>query len=317
MQPSILQSALTKHGLTEDIIELCLNFLTNRQQCVKIGDKRSVYKDVRVGVPQGTIAGPLFWLAFIDSYEPPQSLNVKYADDITCSHAIRESQDSTTNNIIEWGKSWCQANHMTLNLTKTKCMLLTLGPNSKAPSIHSVVSQELQWKFLGIFIDNHLTFDAHIDYVTTKANKRYYALLQLKKLGFNSDKLCLFYISNIRSVITYCIPAFFSMLSNKQIEFLERIQRQCTKIILPHIDSYTERLLILNLPKLVVFSEKLYKTHFFKIFHNHEHPLHTLIPERQSHVGRHSSRLQDRFHTKSRTAKRSNSFFYYGCNNFL
>ena len=148
---------------------------------------------------------------------------------------------------------------MTLNLTKTKAMMLTLSANSKPPHITSPLDIVESWKFLGVFIDRNLTFNDHIDYVTSKAKQRFYWLLQLKRLSVSTDKLTRFYLCNIRSVLVYCIAAFFSLLNDKQKSKLERIQRLCTKIILPHIESYTDRLAILGIPSVFSFSENQYR----------------------------------------------------------
>ena len=60
-------------------------------------------------------------------------------------------------------------------------------------------------------------------------------------MGVSQAKLTLFYSAHIRSVLTYCMAAFFSMLSKTHLTTLERIQRLCTKVILPHIESYHEK----------------------------------------------------------------------------
>ena len=84
-------------------------------------------------------------------------------------------------------------------------------------------------------------------------------------MGVAFDKLSLFYVANIRSALTYCIPAFYSMLTDSQITSLEKFQKLCTKVILPHVDEYLERLAILHFPELAIFSENLYRNHFIKI----------------------------------------------------
>lgn len=318
LQPSKLMLALNSLGLSTNMQQLCLNFLCDRQQRVRVKSTVSSYIPVKVGVPQGTLAGPMFWLAFINSYNPPTCSTVTvYADDVTCSSPISSSNDSQLRCTIDWGLEWCSEHSMTLNLNKTKAMILRRKPNSIPPVIESPVEIVSSWKFLGVFIDQNLNFHDHINYVTAKAHKRFYCLLQLKRVGVSHDKLCLFYTANIRSVLTYCIPAFYSLLTATQINSLERVQRLCTKIILPATISYSERLAILCIPMLSVFSENLYRSHFFKIVVNQQHPLHKFIPERQSSNRRHSSRLSDTFIVSCRTQKRRNSFFNFAVTNFL
>ena len=81
-------------------------------------------------------------------------------------------------------------------------------------------------------------------------------------------------------IITYCLPAIYPLLTKKQIESLENVQKLCTKMILPSSEYYHERLNVLSLPPLVLLSENLYRTHFVKIMSDKHHRLHSFIPER-------------------------------------
>ena len=49
---------------------LANEFLDTRQQCVRLGETKSSYAPICVGVPQGTVSGPLFWLASVNSFTP-------------------------------------------------------------------------------------------------------------------------------------------------------------------------------------------------------------------------------------------------------
>ena len=72
------------------------------------------------------------------------------------------------------GLEWCEQQSMTLNLDKTKAMLITFGPNSKPPIIVSPIEVVDNWKFLGVVMDKYLNFNKHIVYVTDRANQRFF-----------------------------------------------------------------------------------------------------------------------------------------------
>ena len=96
LQPAQLLKSLVEMGVTSDIglLKLSMDFMTNRQQRVRIKDASSPYLPITVDVPQGTLAGPMFWLAFINSYNPPQSqCTTMYADDITYTIPVSCSID--------------------------------------------------------------------------------------------------------------------------------------------------------------------------------------------------------------------------------
>ena len=142
-----------------------------------------------------------------------------------------------------------------------------------------------------------------------KAQKRYFSLLQLKRISVATEKLSVFYIAHIRSILTDCMPAIFPLLTKTVIKSLENVQKLCTKMILPRSECYYERLKVLSLPPLALFSKNLYRTHFLKIMSDEHHQLHSFIPERQSACRRHCARLKYSILVRSRTTKRQHIFY--------
>jgi hypothetical protein len=65
LQPSKLAETLQDISVTPDILRLSLNFMSRKQQCVRIKSATSDYIPIHVEVPQGTLSGPMFWLAFL------------------------------------------------------------------------------------------------------------------------------------------------------------------------------------------------------------------------------------------------------------
>ena len=139
MQPSILLQRLNAMNVTSNITKLCMNFLSDRKQCTRVNSKMSDYLPVEVGVPQGTLSGVLFWLAFIDRYDIPASAiqTIKYADDISCSWltekcSVKEDRNVVTlptsevQSLLNYGRQWSTNNHMNLNIAKTKVLPLSV-----------------------------------------------------------------------------------------------------------------------------------------------------------------------------------------------
>ena len=76
------------------------------------------------------------------------------------------------------------------------------------------ISPSNEVKFLGVTLDDHLTFSLQVDNIVSSCNSKLYLLRQLKKLGMNSDGLKRFFTANILSIISYAAPAWFSILSD-------------------------------------------------------------------------------------------------------
>ena len=66
------------------------------------------------------------------------------------------------------------------------------------------------FKYLGITLDNKLTFGPHVQGVYKKCQQRLYLLRKLRSFHINPKLLLLLYRSIIESVLTYCSICFFS-----------------------------------------------------------------------------------------------------------
>ena len=101
---------------------------------------------------------------------------------------------------------------------------------------------------------------------------------KLKTIGLNQAGLKTFYETNIRSLLIYGAPAWYSLLSQQCKDKLEQVQRTATRIILHVPDfEYAHRLVILALPQLNDFIFDLCEKHFRKIRENPSHPLFNRI----------------------------------------
>ena len=92
----ILLNKLKKIGINGTIGVWIHNFLSNRQQCVAVNGTKSSEAQVRSGVPQGSVLGPLLFLIDISdiNYEITDSIVSCFADDTRILLGIKDEEDT-------------------------------------------------------------------------------------------------------------------------------------------------------------------------------------------------------------------------------
>ena len=213
LQPAILIEKMKRYNFNPRIISLISNFLDMRMQCVRYGDRQSSYICSSVGAPQGTKLGPVLWLIYSNDLSAEGFNHIKYADDTTFYTSVT-SYDNTSavSPAVISTQRWAADNSMQLNPEKTEVMNSSLS--HKHHYKQDVVVDDLSFspnsftKFLGVFIDNKLFFNKHVDSLVSACSSRLFLMRKLKTIGLNSDGLKAFYLSNIRSKLSYAAPAW-------------------------------------------------------------------------------------------------------------
>ena len=102
----ILLHKLSYYGITGVAIDLFTSYLTNRKQYVEFNNKRSVYADITVGVPQGSILGPLLFIIYINDilFSSDIFKFIMYADDTTLFATIKCTDENRQIEINVYGK---------------------------------------------------------------------------------------------------------------------------------------------------------------------------------------------------------------------
>ena len=127
---------------------------------------------------------------------------------------------------------------------------------------NEVLEASNECKLLGVILDSSLCFKPHVLHLEKKCNFRIFLLRRLKQHGVRVDSLRLFYLSSIRSVLVYAVQSWYMCTNKDTRDILERIQCIATRVILPNVDSYTERLAILQLPVFNDLCFDICKDHF-------------------------------------------------------
>ena len=261
MMPDTLAHKLSDMNVPPYIVRLVIDFLTNRQQCVKYQNSQSSTKPTRVGVPQGTILGPVLWNVYVTDLGKNRQV-VKYADDttiidtvlkanVTTTHKTgRERQITITDNTIQSAANeavlWCENTNQRINANKTQYMTT----QRSSVTIYKHQRRNCSAKLLGVTIDQHLTFSSHTKSVVDKTRSAVHGLLTLKRHGVSTASLIKFYQARITPILTYAAPSWYSYIPQYAADQLERHQSLCLRLIYPTVSSYTERLKLSRIPRI-------------------------------------------------------------------
>ena len=127
---SILCKKMDKYGFHDDDIDLFRSYLSNRKQIVKCHNEISQMCDIHIGVPQGSVLGPILFLLYVNDINQHVHIGAAcnlYADDtlVYCSANNVDTLQECTNNSIACIKQWYDMNKLVINTAKSNVMVVS------------------------------------------------------------------------------------------------------------------------------------------------------------------------------------------------
>ena len=272
----LLIAKLEAYGFEKSALKFIYDYLKDRKQRTKINGAYSSWRDLKYGVPQGSILGPLLFNIFINDifYFLKEANIANYADDNT-AHAVNDD-------IIELLKTleretftvlnWFEFNEMKSN--DSKCHLIVTSENKRNYTSRSFIhlrnaflEDEDVVKLLGVYIDNDLSFDKHINGLIKKGNQKLHALMRISKY-LSKDKLRLVMKTFIESQFNFC-PLLWMCHSRTINRKINRLHERALRVVYTDKNSTFEELLDKD-KSFTIHDRNLQKlaVEMFKVSHN-------------------------------------------------
>jgi hypothetical protein len=278
---SILLKKLEKLGIQGYELLWFTNYLSDRKQFVTIDNNLSDLLNIILGVPQGSILGPLLFLVYInDLPECSKLFSLLFADDTTLllSHSNLDTLISIVNTEFKKVVDYFRSHKLALHPEKTKFMILSSnadirnstviinmnsnnGNNADITLIKPITqvlahSDTPAIKFLGVYIDPQLNFKYHIDTIAKKLSKSLYFMRSAKNIISLSAMRSVYY-AMFHSHLIYGIH-IWSCSTEASVHILFKKQKIAIRLITQsrynaHTESLFKTQKILPLPKMCEF----------------------------------------------------------------
>lgn len=275
----ILLQKIWNVGIRGNAYKWMENYLTDRHQYVEIKTTaensqivaKSTLKQMTNGVPQGSVLGPLLFLIYINSLPhklPEFTKCIMFADDTTLLVSgknkedlvprVQESIKITDEELIKINLTINHTKSVKLNFT-TKNTLGNIDNESTTETIETLNST----KFLGITIDNHLTWKNHIENLTKKLSTALYGLRRIRNIAGEKAAL-IAYNSLFSSHLRFGIIAW-GAAAQAHLEPILILQKKAIRAINKlkndeHCKPYFKKNKILTLPAIYVFETVTHST---------------------------------------------------------
>ena len=219
------------------LIKWYFSFLTNRSQQVRVNNILSECKSISTGAPQGCVSSPVLFTLYTNdcTNSHPGNLVFKFSDDTAILSLLhKDSSTSVYFSEIENFVQWCDAHHLTLNVNKTKELVLdprSVGDHSPVVIHDSPIEQVSSYKYLGVHLDDTFSWSVHVESLCSRLQQRLYFLRRLRVYGVDKSIMFLFYQAVLESLVRYGMSSWYGNLTAKLKTKLARLVHTAMKVI--------------------------------------------------------------------------------------
>jgi hypothetical protein len=239
----LINSMSTNYNLPTTQMALLKSYLTDRSMKVSVGDQNSSSSAVISGVAQGSVIGPLLFIAYINAIAnaptSPDSDIILYADDLvhvkplTCPESHAELQNDVNEIVAAFDNLGLK-----LNEKKCKYVLFSLSPTHSSARGETTdirikgepMERVPSYRYLGVQFDERLAFAEQTELATTKTKKGIGALARTLRKWAPREILCKAISEIAIPCLLYGIEVWYPSDDTRQ-QRIERTQKYAARLI--------------------------------------------------------------------------------------
>ncbi|ODM86526.1 putative RNA-directed DNA polymerase from transposon BS, partial [Orchesella cincta] len=234
----LLRKLLKKYKISDYWLR---SYLANRKQFVEVNGKQSEIRDVLIGVPAGSILGPILFALYVNDLPDSvkSGITVMFVDDSNLVFGGHPSKlgelELKINADMRNVCSFLEESSLVINSDKTK--MLTVSSSRRCSLLDNFcfdlngfkVENSSTLKCLGITLDRKLNFRTHMDNVARLCYARMRALYTIRAY-LNEDQLRILSQSLVYSMINYMVVVY-GVTSAVHLKVLKRVVRTLARLV--------------------------------------------------------------------------------------
>jgi hypothetical protein len=308
----LLLMKLKHYGIRGTPLQRLASYLVNRTQKVRANNLYSDVKSISAGVPQGSILGPLLFIIFVNDVFQFLSHNVQiylYADDTAIIFTADSDADLQVviDNFFIVYSNWCSLNCIVVNPVKSNFLSYNTFNISVSINGHILVNTHVV-KYLGVHIDDKLSWAYHISYVTRICCQRIGVFKKVLPYLPNFATV-LYFNAFIRSSYSYGLMFWFHNDRSGIHKLINKIDRVILKLAFIcnlTVQDFVKRYHVCDLEKVVNLQCLSF---MYDLLHNHINVAFiSLMPNTVLHT--HYTRTSVNLHVGTVTTLDKHNFVY-------